>query len=84
MKNWKKGVFLAIVTNLGKDMTDKLRKNAYSECIFIPEKYVFRVSFENPFRRMITSPKYKCPPPPVDHPGKFKHIFGRHVRPRLK
>ena len=33
----------------------------YLGSIFIPEKYVFRVCFENPFTRMIFSPKYKCP-----------------------
>ena len=26
VQNWKKGVFLVIMTNFGKDMTDKLRK----------------------------------------------------------
>ena len=62
----KKGVFLAISTNFGKDMTDKLRKthakNTYLGYIFIPEKYVFKLCFENPFTRMISSLKYKCPP----------------------
>ena len=35
----------------------------YLGSIFIPEKYVFRVCFESPFMRMISSLKYKCPPP---------------------
>ena len=35
-------------------------KNAYLGSIFIPEKYVFRVCFESPFTRMISSLKYKC------------------------
>ena len=39
-------------------------KNAYVGSIFIPEKYMFRVCFESPFTRMISSLKYKCPPPP--------------------
>ena len=61
----KKGVFLAILTSLGKEMTDKLRKTHAKTCIgfiFIPEKYVFRVCFESPFTRMISSLKYKWPP----------------------
>ena len=37
-------------------------KNAYLGSIFIPEKYVLRVCFENPFTRMISSLKYKWPP----------------------
>ena len=36
-------------------------KNAYLGSIFLPEKYVFRVCFESPFSRMISSLKYKCP-----------------------
>ena len=63
----KKGVFLVILTNFGKVMTDKLRKmhakKAYLGSIFTPEKCVFRVCFESPFTRMISSLKYKCPPP---------------------
>ena len=60
----EKGVFLVIVTNFGKDMMDKLTKthDAYLGSIFIPEKYLFRVYFESPFTRMISSLKYKCPP----------------------
>ena len=49
----KKGMFLVILTNFGKDMTHKLRKtckNAYLGSIFIPEKYVFRVCFESLLR----------------------------------
>ena len=38
-------------------------KNAYLGSIFIPEKYVFGVCSESPFTRMISSLKYKCPPP---------------------
>ena len=55
----KKGVFLVILTNFGKDMTDKLRKmhakNVYLGSIFVSEKYVFRVCFESNFMRMISS-----------------------------
>ena len=69
----KKGVFLVILTNFGKDMTDKLKKNTYKNTylgfIFIPEKYVFRVCFESPFMRMISNFKYNWPPPP----GPFAH-----------
>ena len=35
-------------------------KNAYLGSIFIPEKCVFRVCFESPFMRVISSLKYKC------------------------
>ena len=70
----KKGMFLVILTNFGKDMTHKLRKNAcknvYLGSTFIPEKYVFRVCFESPFTRMISSLKYKWAPRP------FKCIEG--------
>ena len=69
----KKGVFLVILTNFGKNKTDKLRKNtcknAYLGSIFIPEKYVFRVCFESPFTRMITILKYKWPP--------RDHLYGK-------
>ena len=49
-------------------MTDKLRKkkackNAYLGYIFIPRKYVLRVCFESCVMGMISSLKYKCPPP---------------------
>ena len=37
-------------------------KNAYLGSIFIPEKYVFRVCFESPFTRMISSLKYNWLP----------------------
>ena len=37
-------------------------KNRYLGFIFIPEKYVFRVCFESPFTKMISSLKYKWPP----------------------
>ena len=62
----KKGYVFGHMTNFGKDMTDKLKKNtcknAYLGSIFIPEKYVFRVCFESPFTRMISNLKYKWPP----------------------
>ena len=44
-------------------------KKAYLGFIFIPEKYVFRVCFESPFTRMISSLKYKCPHPPPPQPN---------------
>ena len=63
----EKGCVLVTVTNFGKDMTEKLRnhrcKNASLGSIFIPEKYVLRVCFESHYMRMISSLKYKCPPP---------------------
>ena len=66
----KKGVFLVILTNFGKNMMDKLRnkknacKNENLGSYFHTSKYMFRVCFESPFTRMISSLKYKCPPPP--------------------
>ena len=66
MQNWKKGYVFGHMTNFGKDMTDKIKKNAcknaYLGSIFIPEKYVFRVCSESPFTRMISNLKYKWPP----------------------
>ena len=35
----------------------------YLESFFTPGKYLLRVCFENPFTRMISSLKYKCPLP---------------------
>ena len=48
----KKGVFLVLATNFGKDMTDNKNActNAYLGSTFIPEKYVFRVCFESGLR----------------------------------
>ena len=60
----KKGMFFVILTNFGMDIKKNACKNAYFGSIFIPEKYVFRVCFESPFTQMISSQKYKCPPPP--------------------
>ena len=40
-------------------------KNVYLGSILIPEKYVFRVCFESPFTKMISSMKYKYPLPRV-------------------
>ena len=40
-------------------------KNAYSYRVyFVPEKYMFRVCFENRFMKKISSLQYKCPPGP--------------------
>ena len=50
-------------TGLGGQIKKYACKNVYLGSIFIPEKYVFRVCFESPFTRMISSLKYKCPPP---------------------
>ena len=81
MQNWKKGyVFGHIDKFLNRhdaQIKKNASKNAYLGSIFIPEKYVFRVCFENPFTRMISSLKYKCPPPP---PGQA----ARHMPPHPK
>ena len=62
---FKKGVFWSYKFWKGHDGQIKKTacKNAYLGSIFKPEKYVFRVCFESPFTRIISSPKYKCPPP---------------------
>ena len=66
MKNWKKGCDFGHIDKFWKGYGQTKKnacKNAYLGSIFIPEKYVFRVCFESPFTRMISSLKYKCPPP---------------------
>ena len=66
MQNWKKGYVFGHIDKFvnGHDAQIKKNasKNAYLGSIFIPEKHVFRVCFENPFTRMISSLKYKWPP----------------------
>ena len=65
----KKGVFLVKLANFGKDMTDKLRKTHAKHVFrvfFHAQKICVRVCFESPFTRMISSLKYKCPPPPPE------------------
>ena len=71
MQNWKKRyAFLVIVTNFGKDIKKNACKNGYLGSISIPDKYMFRVCFESPFTKMISSLKYKwSPPPPPPPPG---------------
>ena len=63
----KKGCVFGHMTNFRKGHDGQINacKNAYLGSIFIPEKKknVFRVCFESPFTRMISSLKYKC------HPG---------------
>ena len=68
-KMWKigkKGVVLVNIDKFWKGHDGQIKKNAcknaYLGSIFIPEKYIFRVCFENPFTRMISSLKYKWPP----------------------
>ena len=67
MKNWKKGCDFGHIDKFWKGYDGQTKKNAcknaYLGSIFTPEKYVFRVCFESPFTRMISSLKYKCPPP---------------------
>ena len=61
----KKGVFL-VIDKFWKGRDEQIEKNAcrnaYLRSIFMPEKYVFRVCFESPNTRMISSLKYKWPP----------------------
>ena len=55
-------MFLVILTNFGGQSKKNACRNTYLGSIFISEKYVFRVCFESPFTRMISSLKYKWPP----------------------
>ena len=84
MQNWgKKGVFLVILTNFGKNMTGKLRKNAcknaYLGSFFIPEKYVIRVLFVSPWTSLISPLAIWVPPPP---PGKVP-VFKKESRMKV-
>ena len=62
----KKDVFLVTLTNFGKDLTDTLRKmhakTHISGLFSYLKNMCFRVCFENPFMRMISSLKYRWPP----------------------
>ena len=62
----KKGCVFGHIDKFWKGHTGHIKKNAYKNVylgsIFIPEKYVFRMCFESPFTRMISSLKYKWPP----------------------
>ena len=67
VQNWKKGYVFGHIDKFWNRHDAQIKKNAskhaYLWSIFTPAKYVFRVCFENPFTRMISSLKYKCPPP---------------------
>ena len=67
VQNWKKGYVFGHIDKFwkGHDAQIKNLKRIQKrvESIFIPEKYVFRMCLESPFTRMISSLKYKFPPP---------------------
>ena len=78
----KKGVF-GHIDKFWKGQDGQIKKNAcknaYLGSIFIREKYVFRVCFESPFTRMISSLKYKCPPwgvGPIFCKNILQHVSG--------
>ena len=62
------GVFLAMVSNFGEDVTDTFskstQKRVFIGSVFMPGKYVLCVCFKSPFTRMISSLKYTSAPPP--------------------
>ena len=65
----KKGIFFSFFGHIDKfckghdgQIKKNACKNAYSGSIFIPEKYAFRVCFESPLPRMISSLKYTWSP----------------------
>ena len=66
MQNWKKGYIFGHIDKFWNGHDAQIKKNACKNANlgsnFIPEKYVFRVCFENPFMRMISSLKYKWTP----------------------
>ena len=68
VQNWKKGYVFGHIDKFWNGHDAQIEKNACKNAylgyifIFIPEKYVFRVCFESPFTRMISSLKYKWPP----------------------
>ena len=66
MQNWRKGYVFGHIDKFWNGHDTQIEKNAcknaYLGSIFIPVKYVFRVLFESPFTRMISSLKYKWPP----------------------
>ena len=62
MQNLKKGCVFGHIDKFWKGHDRQIKKNAYLGSIFTPEKYVFRVFFESPFTKMISSLKYKWPP----------------------
>ena len=59
MQNWKKGCVFGHCDNFWKGHDGQIKKsackNAYVGFIFVPEKYLFRVCFESPSTRMISS-----------------------------
>ena len=61
------GVFLAMVSNFGEDVTDTFskstQKRVFIGSVFMPGKYVLCVCFKSPFTRMISSLKYTSAPP---------------------
>ena len=61
----EKRVCFCYTDKLWKGHAGQIKKNAckyvYLGSIFIPVKYVFRVCFKSPFKRMISSLKYKWP-----------------------
>ena len=62
----KKGCVFGHIDKFWKGHNGQIKKNAcknmYLGSIFIRQKYMFRVCFESPFTRMISSLKYKWPP----------------------
>ena len=54
-----------IFTKFGKDMMEKLWEKGVMRVYF--HTWKIHVCFESPFTRMISTPKYKCPPPDVHY-----------------
>ena len=81
----KKGVFLVIQTNFGKNIDRQIKKNVcknvYLGSIFIPEKYVIRVLFVSPWTSLIPPLAIRVAPrgpqisTPTAAPGSTKNVW---------
>ena len=83
MQNWKIGCVFGHSGKLWKGHDGQIKENAckntYLGFIFILGKYMFRVCFESPFTKMISSLKYKCPHLGVqDQQIRLKHLVQSH------
>ena len=66
-----------------KDGGNKLRKKTckimYLGSIFKSGKYMFRMGFDSPFRRMISNLKYKCPTPSPSQRAQIQWVYFEQV-----
>ena len=84
MQNWKKGCVFGHINKFWKGHNGQIKKNA---CInaYLWSIFMFRVCFESPFTKMISSLQYKCPQGYQAHPNihvkrVFFHSWAVYVR----